>query len=118
MGMFCWKYAAEGNRLWHERSLLEWIADEDYVVVTPDQDIYVETISLVNEDIRTIRARTRPNAVPAGVVAREIYGMPAWSAAELAAIRAEGQRVLAEERRQRAGGAAAPPVCGVAVKRG
>ena len=100
------EYDVGGARLWHERWVLEHISNDEYVVATPDKDIYVEDLSLLNEDIRGIRVRSVAGQVPAGVVAAQIYGLPAWSAAELAALRAEARRVAQEERVQRAGGGA------------
>ena len=63
------EYDVGGARLWHERWLLEWIAGDEYVVCTPDRDIFVEELSLVNSDIRTMRLRPAANVVPGGVVA-------------------------------------------------
>lgn len=85
------EYDVGGARLWHERWLLEWIAGDEYVVCTPDRDIFVEELSLVNSDIRTMRLRPAANVVPGGVVAAEIYGLPAWGPNELQTIRDEGQ---------------------------
>eukprot|EP00434_Breviolum_minutum_P035087 symbB.v1.2.031057.t1/scaffold3565.1/size54034/3 len=104
------EYNVGGPRLWHERVALEWVSDENYVVVTPDRDIFVEQLSVLNPDLRSIRVRANPHAVPPGINAGEIYGVPAWSVAEMALIRAEGQRIAREERAR-----AAPAVGGVAV---
>lgn len=104
------EYDVGGPRLWHERVALEWVSDENYVVVTPDRDIFVEQLSVLNPDLRSIRVRANPHAVPPGINAGEIYGVPAWSVAEMALIRAEGQRIAREERAR-----AVPAVGGVAV---
>ena len=104
------EYNVGGPRLWHERVALEWVSDENYVVVTPDRDIFVEQLSVLNPDLRSIRVRANPHAVPPGINAGEIYGVPAWSVAEMALVRAEGQRIAREERAR-----AAPAVGGVAV---
>lgn len=111
------EYDVGGARLWHERWLLEWIAGDEYVVCTPDRDIFVEELSLVNSDIRTMRLRPAANVVPGGVVAAEIYGLPAWGPNELQTIRDEARQVAAAERARRGGavaggvgGAVAAPV--------
>ena len=112
------EYAVAGPRLWHERMLLEWIGGEEYVVVTPDRDVYIEDISLTNSDLRTIRVRPGPGLLPDGVVGAEVYPLPVWNAAELSAIRAEGQQLALQERNRRGGGQAgvvAPVAAGAAV---
>lgn len=52
----------------------------DYVVATPDSDVYEEELGLLNTDIRALRVRPGPGTVPAGVVAGEIYPLPNWTA--------------------------------------
>ena len=103
------EYDVGGPRLWHERWILEHIANEEYVVVTPDSDVYVEDLSLLNGDLRGIRIRPADGVVPAGVAANQIYGLPAWNAGEQAALRAEATRVAQQERQLRGGAGAAAP---------
>ena len=79
-------YDVGGPRLWHERLALEWISDENYVIATPDRDVYVEQLSLLNGDFRGIRVRAGQGVLPAGVNAAEVYPLPAWDAADLAMI--------------------------------
>lgn len=100
------EYAVGGPRLWHERWVLEHIINDEYVVATPDRDVFIEDLSLLNDDLRNIRVRAAPGQVPAGIAAAQIYGVPAWNGAELGALRAEARQVAEEGRRLRAGGAA------------
>ena len=92
------EYDVAGPRVWHERMVLEWVSEENYVVVTPDRDIFMEQLSVLNDDLRSIRVRAGAGAVPPGVNAAEIYPLPAWNPAQLAAIRAEGLQVAQNER--------------------
>ena len=97
----------------HERMILDHIEGEDYVVCTPDRDIYVETLSVLNPDLRSFRVRPRANVLPPGVAANTLYPLPAWSADEIEEIRAEASREADNERRRRnvgAGAAAPAPV--------
>lgn len=97
----------------HERMILDHIEGEDYVVCTPDRDIYVETLSVLNPDLRSFRVRPRANVLPPGVAANTLYPLPAWSADEIGEIRAEASREADNERRRRnvgAGAAAPAPV--------
>lgn len=100
------EYAVGGPRLWHERWVLEHIINDEYVVATPDRDVFIEDLSLLNDDLRNIRVRAAPGQVPAGIAAAQIYGVPAWNGAEPGALRAEARQVAEEGRRLRAGGAA------------
>lgn len=68
-----------GPRLWHERLALEHVRDDLYVVVTPDRDIYVEELGLMNDDLRNIRVRAAQGAIPPGVAAGQIYSLPVFA---------------------------------------
>jgi hypothetical protein len=57
--------------------VLEWVSEENYVVVTPDRDIFMEQLSVLNDGLRSIRVRAGAGAVPPGVNAAEIYPLPA-----------------------------------------
>ena len=113
------EYDVPGPVVIHERLVIEHVSENDYAIATPDGDVYVETLSVDNSDLRSFRLRPGPNQLPPnqlppGVRANQVYGLPAWTPAELAGIRAEGQRVAAAERALRpagqAGGAHPAPV--------
>lgn len=92
------EYDVGGPRVIHERMILEHVNQENYVVCTPDRDIYVEELSVSNPDLRAFRLRPAPNQLPPGVAQNQLYGLPAWGAAELAAIRAEAADLGRQER--------------------
>lgn len=92
------EYDIPGPNVVHERWILDHIKNSDYVVVTPDRDIYVETMDVTNDDFRAFRIRPAPNVLPPGVDPAEVYGLPVWTAAEIGAIRAEASDVAATER--------------------
>lgn len=109
------QYDVPGPILWHERMVLSHIVDEDYIVCTPDQDVHYEQLSILNDDLRGIRVRPGPGQLPPGIQPGQVYGLPAFTAAQTAAIQLEGQRELAAERAARGLGApvaAAAPVGG------
>lgn len=90
----------------HERLLLDHVRGDEYVICTPDRDIYTELlISPENPDLRSFRLRPAPNQLLPGVAAAQVYGdgLPGWTPAQLASIRDEARR-LAEAERGRAGG--------------
>ena len=94
------EYNVGGPRLWHERWVTEHIEGDQYIVVTPDRDVYLEELGLLNDDIRTIRLRPAMGILPAGIVAGEVYPLPAWGANDLAALRDEARRAAEVERRR------------------
>ena len=91
-------YDVGGPPLWHERLVLEHVTQEIYIVATPDQDVYGEELSLLNADLRGIRVRTAPGALPAGLNAGITYQLPVFSAAEMANLQQAAQHELAAER--------------------
>ena len=91
------RYDVPGPELWHERLVLAHARNEDYAVATPDSDVYIEQLSLLNRDLRGMRARGPGGGLPVGIRAVNTYPLPAFTAAQLAALQAEGDRVVAEE---------------------
>ena len=60
------QYDVAGPVLWHERLPLEHLGGDEYIIVTPDSDIYPEELSVLNQDLRGVRVRVRRGAVPGG----------------------------------------------------
>ena len=60
------EYDVPGPRVWHERWVVQHVNEENYAIVTPDSDVYIEELSILNSDIRTIRVRQGPGLVPPG----------------------------------------------------
>lgn len=104
------EYDVPGPVVIHERMILDHVSGDDYVVCTPDRDVFVEQLTVENSDLRSFRLRPSPNQLPPGVQAAQVYGLPAWNAADLSGIQDEARRLAAAERAQRgvgAGGGAA-----------
>lgn len=108
------EYDVPGPRVVHEKWALEHIADEDYIIVTPDRDIYCESLSILNPDLTAIRVRPGPNQLLPGVPAGVVHALPAWSPAEIAAIQADAATEAIAERARR-GPVVAAPVAPVAA---
>ena len=47
-GSTCWVHY-EGEALWHERIILGWVEGDQYVVCSPDGDIFVELLDASND---------------------------------------------------------------------
>ena len=62
------QYDVAGPVLWHERLVLAHIQNEDSIVATPDQDVHYEELSLLNADLRGIRVKPSPHALPPGIL--------------------------------------------------
>ena len=117
------RYDVPGPALWHERWVLDHAAAESYAVVTPDQDVYVEDLSVTNEDLLGIRMRGAGGGLPVGIRRAQAYELPAFNAGRMAALRAEATRVADEERLDRAAvmpamAAAVAPAQGASVSEG
>lgn len=111
------EYDVGGAVVLHERWAVEHVAGDDYIIITPDEDVYCEELSILNQDLRSIRVRPAPGVLPAGVVAAQVYPLPAWGAADLARLRAAATAELAAERARRGGVAAvAAPVAPAAAQ--
>eukprot|EP00438_Fugacium_kawagutii_P034490 Skav226404 [mRNA] locus=scaffold3989:204376:205527:- [translate_table: standard] len=109
------EYDVGGPRIWHERTPLEQVQGDTYIILTPDGDVYSEELGPLNDDVRSIRVRPGPGALPAGMNPASVYAMPAWSANELTNFREEARRLAEQERRGVAPVAQAPALPGVAA---
>ncbi len=87
---------------WHARILLALIHADDWIILTPDGDIYAEQISGGNPDLIAWRPMELDGSLPIGIVVGQVYGfrnLP--DAAAMARLTAEGQRHAAQERARR-----------------
>lgn len=107
------EYDVGGPRLWHERLVAEHVSGDSYIVITPDSDVYMEDLGLLNGDLRSIRVRPGPGLLPGGMAGANIYSLPAFSANELSLLREEA-KTLAEVERRGLVPAVAPGVASVA----
>lgn len=85
------EYDVPGPVVNHERMILDHVVGDEYVVCAPDRDIFVEQLSADNSDLRSFRLRPSPLQLT-------VYGLPNWTAAEVASIRDEASRLAATER--------------------
>ena len=110
------QYDVPGPVLWHERLVMFHVDREEYIVATPDSDVFVEDLSLLNDDLRGIRVKPNAGVLPPGIPAGQVYPLPAFDAGALAALRAVGTNVLNQERAARGlgGGVAAAPAAAAA----
>ena len=97
------------NERLYERLVLLHIVGENYVVATPDQDVHLEELSLLNTDLRGIRRRIGPG-LPVNIRVEQTYQLPDFTAAELAGFQVEAANV------RRRGGKTSRP-CGSAGSR-
>ena len=102
------EYDVAGPVVIHERAILQHVVGDEHVVLTPDRDIYIEEMSVTNDDLRSFRLRPAPGRLPPGVAQAQVYGLPAFTNAEMAGFRAEAARVAAAEVAARGVPAAAP----------
>ena len=92
------QYDVPGPILWHERLVLLHVERDEYIICTPDADVYVEDLSIMNDDLRGIRLKPSPAVLPPGIAPGQVYGLPAFSAAEIALMRATATTLLGQER--------------------
>ena len=106
------EYDVPGPIVMHERMILDHVESDDYVVCTPDRDLFVEQLTVENSDLRSFRLRPQPHQLPPGVPLGRVYALPAWNAGEIAAIKDEARRLAQAEKAQRglaqAGGVGPP----------
>ena len=75
------QYDVPGRIINHERHILQHATGDDYAVLTPDGDVYVETMSVTNPDLRAFRIRPAPGVLPPGVTPNSVYPLPVFTAA-------------------------------------
>jgi len=93
---------------WHVRLVLSWVGAGDYVVLTPDGDIYIEQLDSNNVDLSGIRY-SDGGSTPVGLAGQPIYDFrPRPSGVQLGALLREGQLFAVAERQAR--GLAGVPV--------
>jgi hypothetical protein len=109
--------------MWHQRLVLCWVAAGEYVVATPDWDIFIEQLDAGNPDFEGLRYGDAAGTLPVGLAAQPMYAFALRpSGADLAGLLFEGAAHARTERLARglvgaigggppaAGGALAPVV--------
>ena len=84
----------------HARLLLSCVEREDWVILTPDRDIYTETMRPDNPDF-TLFFHIPDGALPPGVPVGQIYSFGAMTAVEYAQAMADGRLERDGERARR-----------------
>lgn len=92
---------------YHQRLILAWVTDTEYVVATPDFDLFIEQLDFTNPALDGLRLPGAGQAM--GVGAGNVYTFAAIpDGTERAALVQEGARMAAMERVRRG----LPPVPG------
>ena len=98
-GIYVYVDFAEDGEPWHEFLLGPHVEGPDYVVASPDGDVWVQSLSL-SEDVRGVRAGTKRWVLPVGIGAghgQPVYRFPQQLRAdEIAALTAECEVVKLE----------------------
>ena len=88
----------DGFGEYHERLILAHIGGSSYLVATPDWNIFVEQLDMANPDITAFRIGPAAGGLPVGINAGDVYGFGPLSAADRAALLAEGVERADQER--------------------
>lgn len=103
-----------GEDLYHERLVVGWVEASEYVILTPDFDLYIEQLDAGNGDLGGLRVGDAAGTVPLGLSGADIYSFQHRpSGAALAGVLREGAALAATERQARglvgvAGGGVVP----------
>eukprot|EP00438_Fugacium_kawagutii_P030435 Skav216220 [mRNA] locus=scaffold238:349502:350698:+ [translate_table: standard] len=108
----------EVPEVYHTRLVLDHVENLDYIIGTPDLDIYTETLDPSNPDYTDCVAALPGGLVPPGINPLSVYAFAPMTAAELSQLMAAGRAEGALERARRGVGAAAAGVVAGGVARG
>eukprot|EP00435_Cladocopium_sp_Y103_P071047 s689_g36.t1 len=97
----------------HTRLVLAQVENDEWIIATPDHDLYPELLSSENEDFRRFFHITN-GSLPRGVNRNHIYAFQPMSAEEYARLISQGQRIAEAERNRR--GLGAVPAVAVEVR--
>jgi len=109
------RYDVAGEVVWHKRLLLAQVHQTEWIVVTPDWDLYAEELNpVLNDDVTSVRMLRPGGIIPPGVDPARIYDFAnIITDAEKAELYAEGEGLAQAERARR--GLPAPVVVPAAV---
>ena len=102
----------------HERVVLAHVDGLDYVIATPDRDVYTETLDLdpSNGDLAGFHVGLPGGVLPAAIAGGNVYGFGALTAAEYRGLLEQGRTEATAEKARRGLGAmvadAAPAAAG------
>lgn len=85
----------------HSRLILEHIQDDEYLILTPDFDMYIEQYSIANTDILSYHAALPGGGAPPGITPATIYGFAPITAGQLASFLSAGRSEAQLEKMRR-----------------
>ena len=87
-------YLNYGEGEWHQRLILGQVQGTNYVIMTPDHEIYVEQLDVLNEDVVGFRVQAVDGVHPVGIQPGEAYSFDPLSDAEREQILSEGRDIV------------------------
>ena len=106
MGDLVYHNYGERPLIYHERLVIEHVEQNDYIIATPDRDVYLETLDNSNPDLESFHVGGAGGALPHELRRRNVYGFGVLSARDYRALQDAGHREAVAERARR--GLAAP----------
>eukprot|EP00438_Fugacium_kawagutii_P033140 Skav227543 [mRNA] locus=scaffold2241:169914:174596:- [translate_table: standard] len=88
----------EVPQLLHSRLVLAHVHNDDYIIATPDLDVYSETLNAGNPDYVGFYPALPGGAPPAGIAGIRVYNFGAITAADYAALMEAGRQEAVNER--------------------
>ena len=73
----------EPGPVWHTRVLLAHAGNDDWAIITPDHDVYIDTMSSQNIDFTDFFYCGLNGAVPRHIVPNHVYGFNPMTPAQL-----------------------------------
>ena len=96
------RYDIPGESTWHARLVLSHVTAGEWVILTPDGDIYSEDYSSGSQEVETWRVFDPNGVIPIGVDANHIYGFnPVPDHLTIQRLVSEGDIYAAHEKLQR-----------------
>ena len=80
----------ETGPVWHSRPLLAHAGDDDWAILTPEHDVYIETMSLANPDFSDFHYCGVNGAVLGRIDPASVYVFRPLRPTELGAFRVPG----------------------------
>lgn len=91
-----------GEDVFHERLVVGWVESSEYVILTPDFDLYIEQLDAGNGELSGLRVGDTLGTVPLGLAGADIYSFQHRPAgAGLAGVLRERAALAATERQSR-----------------
>jgi hypothetical protein len=91
-------YVNYGQGEWHQRLVLGHVQGTNYVVMTPDHDIFVEQLDASNPDLEGFRVQAIGGGHPVGIPPAQVYAFGPLTAEERSQILSEGRDIVDQER--------------------